>query len=484
VTRRSLRWVLGVGVAFAPGCAPAPLPPLGSVELFIDTDAPVPPAPGVASTPNAPTPIFDTARIEIFLPGASTPCDTCSRDFDLDVALLQTGASMTVRSDSAAAGILARVRMFRSDSLVGGDPMPSGTAETVVGLPDQPATGTTEVTAFVGTSTVAFPVGTLSQPASPMPGPPDGTKVGTWAGAAVIGCAGSPGTGEVCIPGGAYWMGNVEVLGSVYGANLRRLVVLSPFFIDDHEATLAEFVAGGGNLVADTVTWSSAATPEELNYWCTPGQADMTLPINCVNYPAAEAYCKAKGGELPTEAQFEYVEGGLVGTRFVWGVDIPGCSDAVWGLGGAPNSFVESDPDQCLAGSTGMTLTSMGGLIPLPAADPAKLTSRALDHLDLPGGSIWDLSGNLSEYTRDGFEPQTGPCWTSATTNVFQDPVCPQQTSNANRPVTIRGGSWITSTSELVAAARYAADTNNGSGGLYGFLDVGIRCVRPAMPAQ
>jgi formylglycine-generating enzyme required for sulfatase activity len=122
----------------------------------------------------------------------------------------------------------------------------------------------------------------------------------------------------------------------------------------------------------------------------------------------------------------------------------------------------------------------LGGLVPLPADDSSRLMSRGRDHLDLPGGTLWDLAGNLSEYARDGFEPQTGPCWTHATSNVFVDPVCPQQTNNPNLPVTLRGGSWMSSSGDLPAASRFAANTNNGSGGLYGFIDVGLRCVWPA----
>jgi sulfatase modifying factor 1 len=482
---RLVAWGLVVATVLCSGCAERELPPVGTVQLFLDTDAPVPAAPGTVPDPNAPTALFDTARIEVFEPGASTPCATCSRDFALDVGLLRQGASMAVRSDSAATGLLARVRMFRSDSLVGSDPVPSGTAETVIALPAQPAFGTVEVTALIQTSTVGFPVGTLAQPASPISGRPDGSNVGTWPGAAVVGCADAPKTGEVCVHGGAYWMGNVTVLGSVYGANQRRLVVLQPFFIDDHESTLAEFAAGGGSFATATVNWSSAATPDLINYWCTPGRSDMTLPINCVNYPAAEAYCKARGSALPTEAQFEYVESALVSNRFVWGRDLPiptaGCADAVWGTGGG-GGYVATQTSTCLATVTG-TLTTMGGLVPLPASVAARSASRALDHLDLPGGSIWDLAGNLGEYTRDGFAPQTDPCWTNPSTNVFTDPVCPQRTSDPLRPVPIRGGSWIHSTSEMIAAARDSVDTNNGSGGLYGFVEVGIRCVRAAMPA-
>lgn len=35
------------------------------------------------------------------------------------------------------------------------------------------------------------------------------------------------------------------------------------------------------------------------------------LPVNCLGYRLASMYCRTWGGELPTEAPFEYAAGDL-----------------------------------------------------------------------------------------------------------------------------------------------------------------------------
>jgi formylglycine-generating enzyme required for sulfatase activity len=274
-------------------------------------------------------------------------------------------------------------------------------------------------------------------------------------------------------------MGNVDRHGADLAADRVRLVVLSPFFIGDHEVTLGEFTKGGGSLAKDVFLWSSAATPDVLAFYCTPGRSDPSLPLNCVNYPAAAAFCARKGGDLPSEAQFEYVAGALSSARYVWGHDVPTCADAVWGLGGG-GAYTESHANTCLAGAVAKKLTTNGDTLTLPADDAARLATRGRDHLALPGGVAWDLAGNLAEWMKDGFVPQTDPCWTKSDTNVFVDPVCSGNKSDPTKPASVRGGSWVDAEADLQAASRYVRQTDNGSGGLYGYAHVGFRCVRGA----
>jgi formylglycine-generating enzyme required for sulfatase activity len=303
--------------------------------------------------------------------------------------------------------------------------------------------------------------------------------VGTWPGAKRVDCKGDPAPGEVCVPGGAYWMGNVGIHGADYAADRLRLVVLSPFFLMDHEITLGEFQKGGGNLGKDVVLWSATATPDALAYYCTPGRADQGLPLNCVNYPAAIAFCQRRGGDLPSEAQHEYVSGAITSARYPWGHDVPTCDDAVWGMGGG-GTYTQAHANTCLASAVAKKLTTAGGAFTLPADASARLGTRGRDHLALGGGVVWDLAGNLSEWTKDGFAPQTDPCWTKSDTNVFTDPVCPQRTSDPQKSVSVRGGSWLDAEADLQAASRYSRATDNGSGGLFGYAHVGFRCARSA----
>src|SRR6185436_82728 len=97
--------------------------------------------------------------------------------------------------------------------------------------------GSIDVTVFLPTDAVGRPIGTLDDPIPADLRAPGISAVGTWPGARRVPCQGMANPGEVCVPGGAFWMGNP--LLSVGDATRQRLVVLSPFFIDSAEVTVA-----------------------------------------------------------------------------------------------------------------------------------------------------------------------------------------------------------------------------------------------------
>ena len=83
--------------------------------------------------------------------------------------------------------------------------------------------------------------------------------------------------------------------------------------------TSGQYCAGSG-------TWTSA-----------PG-TNENLPINCVNWWEAYAFCIWDGGFLPTEAEWEYAAGGGQMLDYPWGSTTPGtmcpgtgCSYAIYG---------------------------------------------------------------------------------------------------------------------------------------------------------
>jgi formylglycine-generating enzyme required for sulfatase activity len=278
---------------------------------------------------------------------------------------------------------------------------------------------------------------------------------GTWTGATHVDCAGDPNDGQVCVPGGAYWMGNPDVTygsGADARADIQRLVVMAPFFLDAHEVTVGEYKSAriGIQGVAQKTNNGSLAD------WCTYGDSDA-LPLNCVSFVAAQRYCATRGGDLPTEAQFEFAASKLRGARFVWGDDQPSCSDARYARAGL--GVTAGNADEC------WDERDRGG--PL---DPLRdRTDR--DQLELAGGTIFDLAGDLSEWTRDAWEPQDGDCWG---TGLFTSPVCnPDETGGMG---TIRGGSWIDSAVTLHASWR--ADYER----VKEFNFAGFRCARPGGP--
>src|SRR5262249_13039476 len=150
------------------------------------------------------------------------------------------------------------------------------------------------------------------------------SAVGTWPQAQRVPCNGDAKPGEVCIPGGAYWMGNPHVRDLPQtAADEQRLVVLDPFFMDDHEVTVGEFRAllPGKN---HAIPWSGSKTGGAYEDYCrwtdAPGPFEG-VAMNCVGYPDVRQMCKLKGGVLPSEAQFEYVAGALESRLYPWGDD-------------------------------------------------------------------------------------------------------------------------------------------------------------------
>jgi formylglycine-generating enzyme len=123
----------------------------------------------------------------------------------------------------------------------------------------------------------------------------------------------------------------------------RHSVKLSPFYIDRHEVTNAQFK----KFLDRNPGWSPARIPskyhngEYLKHWATgtypAGLADH--PVVNVSWHAAVAFCRWEGKRLPTEAEWEYAaRGGLRDREFPWGDEMPDSSRVNYresGLGAA-----------------------------------------------------------------------------------------------------------------------------------------------------
>ena len=451
------------------GSSPESLPPEGHLVVHLDTDAPLPPAPGIEPAPNAPYGLFDRIVIDVYEPGAPTPCKACTREFDLDEELFLHGASFTVLPDRSRTGLRARVRMFALRSTLDGAIPEDASLEAVVALPDVPLEGSEDVFVYLPTERVGRPIGTLLQPVLPARGAPQGSLVGTWPLAEVRDCEGSPGKDEVCVPGGAYWMGSASHYdSSETHATAQRLVVVSPFYVTDHEATVAEARASGVLGTQDVAPWSGLMTGDVRDF-CTytidPDPEQDPKPVTCVSWEGARKYCESLGATLLTEAQFEYLAGARRSQPHVWGVDEPRCDDAVWGMGqnlmiAAPCAH-RLDPSS-IGGPIALTSKSAGDLGP----------PRERDVLVLPGGPVFDLAGNLTEWVVDDFQRQSEPCWNRPESNVFVDPVCTTPGVDGELK-TIKGSNWSSTARQLRAAQREHAVPF-----LVG-IDLGIRCARP-----
>ena len=425
----------------------------GQIVLYVDTDAPL------GGGPDGSKPLFDRLRIELYSPGVDTPCAGCTNEFEVDDALFaQQRASVGIVPPVGVSGYRARVRLFRrafaDDS---GEPNPEASIDVTVALPVVRDGVVSEITVNLAVDDFGPPRGSPAAPVDATPGRPGKSAVGTWAGAQHVDCTGTKPDGAVCVPGGAFWMGtpNPAAFSPSLFFTKPRLVVLAPFYMGTNEVTVAAY-RKTGRTPQDVWSGSTAGTTKQD--WCTftkaPGKFE-SLPLNCVSFAAAHDYCASLGGGLPTEAQFEYVAGALVGAIFPWGQDEPTCADAVFSRGGYGQFSSVYSP--CMP--------------PQPPGGPARIGSGARDHVDLDGGSIVDLAGNLGEWTRDLWNTVDEPCWKRA--GVYHDPVCNTVSPSFGAMLTYRGGTWVQPATSMESHSRtpIAAAGND--------LDVGFRCVWP-----
>jgi formylglycine-generating enzyme required for sulfatase activity len=464
-----MRWCTPFAFLLLASCThhTASLPPAGQLVVHVDTDAPLPAPAGASLGPDDPPPLFDRLRLEVFRPGDAAPCVDCTHEFEVDRELVAAGrASVGITPPVGATGYRVRARLFRGDFVEHGDPRSDATLETVASLPAIAAEGVTDVTITLHTGDVARPIGSVTAPVPATLGPPQRSLVGTWPGAQRRRCAGDAKDGEVCVPGGAYWMGNPRLrLVLAPDVPVLRLVTISPFFLDANEVSVRQIrqahIATAFDPMRYTANDGYPGPQVHCSYRDAASDSD-DLAVNCISWELASAYCHAHGGDLPTEAQFQYVAGGLAGHVYVWGDDEPSCDDAV---------FARAD---ILAPE----VRCPGQWIEPPA-------SGKRDRLSLPGGVIYDLAGNVSEHVRDIFQFQFDPCWGIG---VFHDPTCsaPSASAPAGRHV-VMGGNFVQSSAGLAAAARgtdyvFAVAQQNGPAG--GTLApvvaaTGFRCARP-----
>jgi formylglycine-generating enzyme required for sulfatase activity len=412
------------------------LPPEGHVLLHVSTDAPLPA-------------IFDRLRIDVIAAGAALPCAGCSREFDAAAP-----ASVVIAGGAATEGLRVRVRYYRHGGTLAAEPRPASTLEQVIVLPAAAEEGATELSVRLFTDDVGRPVGTLEAPVAPEAGAPEPGFAGSWAGAAERPCEGAPGPGEVCVPGGAFWMGDPRLDLSAAGdldGSLERLVVLAPFYLDAAEATVAAFRASG---LAISLTPGVSDDPHEAGtgipgctYTTAPGANDAH-PVNCLSWTRAAAYCGARGKALPSEAQLEFAAGGRRAERYPWGEDEPRCEDAVFERLG-----------DCATLGEGPSVAGAG----------------LRDRVAFGAAEIVDLAGNVSEWAADRWNREHEPCWG---VGLFVDPLC-DQSSAEGEGRTIRGGAFDSSAILLRAAIR--SRVFNEVFGVAG--KVGFRCARSAGPS-
>lgn len=420
------------------------LPPEGQILLYVDTDAIVPLAPTEPSEETLPGPIFDRLRIEMMEPGVDGPCKDCTREFAVDRRMFKAASvSVGLVPRVGAGGHRARVTLYRTFRSEIAGPRPASSLVSIIALPTTAAEGIIPVHVVLRTENLGTTQGSLDAPLPAGAGPPPPSLVDTWAKEQRVTCAEPPREGEVCVPGGAYWYGDLTATQPT-----EQLVAVSPFYLDATEVTVkrmrASAIAKSGVENGDLKVQLAGAA-KLCSYTEAPGPTD-DFPVTCVRKPFAQRFCEAQGGRLPTEAEYAYAASGRVGSAFVWGNDLPACPDAIFGR----------NEDTRLQAARSCVAAGVG---------PAKVATGVRDVLVLRTGKIFDLDGSVAEWAVDDYVEPTHPCRAAL---VSIDPLC---TAPSKLPA-FRGGAWNTGGGDLRAVNRGKLDAVG--------TDLGFRCARPA----
>jgi formylglycine-generating enzyme required for sulfatase activity len=298
------------------------------------------------------------------------------------------------------------------------------------------------------------------------------TAQGSWAGEQPAPCAVAPrprsapfnGTPiydeELCVPGGAFTLGDPRVVGVTFDSTPRKVVALDPFLIDVYEYTVARYRAAlaAGFVPPDETPWANEGPldPKSIAIGgrtaCTfsVGRTDREeLPLTCVIWQTARALCQLEGGDLPSHAQWEYAAtaaGRAPGEKslYPWGDELPDCNRSVWGRGALSTDCATDGPQPV-------------------AAEPWASADRSAI-------GVSGMGGNAGEWALDSIRDYRDPCWR---TRLLRGTRCDESEAPLRSG---RGGSWGTALFTIRSA------TVSGFGPFPGNLVQGLRCVRAGTP--
>jgi formylglycine-generating enzyme required for sulfatase activity len=213
------------------------------------------------------------------------------------------------------------------------------------------------------------------------------------------------------IQAGSFNMGSADY-GPIHPVQIR-----SNFYVGKTEVTVGQYRAcvNAGQCTAPNTGGSCN--------WTSNVGAKEAYPVNCVDWNQARTFAKWIGGDLLTEAQWEYVATGQgQAITYPWGNAVPTCQLANFYY----NDYCVNPPN----GSTAPVCSTTGG-------------NTTQDVCDMVG-NVWEWILDEWHYSYSG-APIDDIGWCS-------DRGCESNTS-AHR--VIRGGSWVNYASYLRSANRF-----------------------------
>jgi eukaryotic-like serine/threonine-protein kinase len=231
--------------------------------------------------------------------------------------------------------------------------------------------------------------------------------------------------GMLRLPGGHFVMGSVDPKAPP-NERPAHLETVAPFWIDKTEVTVEAYAA--------CVDKHACRAPAKSSVACTFEMGDPLMPVSCVHFADAEAYCRAMGKRLPREVEWEYAARGTTKAAFPWGGYASSCTLAA-------TLRYDATGRSC----TG-TKPSRVGTHPFGAS---------------PFG-VLDMCGNVEEWTSD---------WYAESVAGGAAP-----TSGASH--TLRGGGWMSTPSMSKTTSR------NWGSVLEAGANVGFRCARDVGPDE
>lgn len=226
--------------------------------------------------------------------------------------------------------------------------------------------------------------------------------------------------------GGAGW---VPPAGSGKHAHLNERLGLLNVGTDAGGEYETGWLASDDSNIALTVANLTCATMPgdgQVATWLVAPGPDETMPIDCVTWYEAYAFCIWDGGFLPSEAEWEYAAaGGSQQREYAWGSANPGTA----------NQYAIYDCNYTASAT-----------FPNPLCQPAPVGTPAL------GVGRWgqlDLGGNVSEWTLDWYaDSYVDPCADCA----YLPSAALPSTLGSGR--VIRGGGYGFDWDHMPAAAR------------------------------